>query len=648
MRDLLVLCGDLSANRRDGARALRLDVGAARGQEGRINLQVSQITRTMVANLPDRVADLLEIACYVYSAHQLTRREGRTMPHMGADWRRTFRFRIAVRDPAFWNSEEIRTLLAETLGFLSEDSFEFAFERTRRQSSAQGFLELEGDGPAAGFRPERVILFSGGLDSMAGAAESLLRERVPVVLVSHHSSNLARGVQRTLAEALRTRAGADRLLHVTVRINKGSGGAVEDSQRTRAFLFASLAFAVASMMGQRQVTFYENGIVSLNLPLAGHVLGTRATRTTHPRSLVEFGRLFSAIAGAEMRVENPFLWDTKAGVIRRLADAGCASLIARTFSCANVRRATSFGGQHCGVCSQCLDRRFGVLAAGCGQHEPAELYATDLFRGARDTTTEITMAEAYVLTAHRHAGMSEAAFLGSRGEIFRVLPCLGLPLQEAVRRLHELHQRHGREVLAVVDAQMPGRDFLSDRLDLPDTSLLAMLQAPAAPEIEPRDVTEREPPASDRVRQSGRRSLPRPLRFALDSAKRRVVFGGGPQLKGTAHTLMSTLLPQFLAGQQKGEGPDGFAFMAPEALAGKLRITDESLRRQVSRLRNGLAGQFNTMFGALLHEDDVIENKPRSGYRLNPRLVQDASLVGGAIVVPSRVTRPSPDVTTLS
>jgi 7-cyano-7-deazaguanine synthase in queuosine biosynthesis len=417
----------LGPGRRNAARALRLDVGAAPGAKGRINLHVSQITRAMVAELPDRIADLLEIACYVYSADQLTRREGPTMPHMGADWRRNFRFRIAVRDLEFWKSREIRTLLSETLSFLSEDRFEFAFERTRRPPSEQGFLELEGDGPRAGFRPERVILFSGGLDSMAGAAESLLRDKVPVVLVSHHSSNLARGVQRTLAEALRTRAGSDRLLHVTVRINKGSGSAVEESQRTRAFLFASLGFAVGTMMGQHRVSFYENGIVSLNLPLAGHVLGTRATRTTHPRSLVEFGRLFSAVAGTEMRVDNPFFWDTKAGVVRRLAEAGCTSLIAKTFSCANVRRATSLGGQHCGVCSQCLDRRFGVLAAGCGQYEPTEVYAVDLFRGARTTQTDITMAEAYILTAHRHAGMSQAAFLGSRGELFRVLPHLEMP-----------------------------------------------------------------------------------------------------------------------------------------------------------------------------------------------------------------------------
>jgi hypothetical protein len=197
----------------------------------------------------------------------------------------------------------------------------------------------------------------------------------------------------------------------------------------------------------------------------------------------------------------------------------------------------------------------------------------------------------------------------------------------------------------VVNAQHAGRDFLTDRLELPDTSLLAMLQAPATPEIEPRDVTEREPTASTRVRQNGQRALPRPLRFAVDRTSRRVLFDGGPQLVGVFYTLIVTLLPRFLVGQEAGEGPDGFGFVSPKALAEELQISDESLRRQVSRLRSSLASQFNKTFGAFPHEDDVVENKPWSGYRLNPHLVQDASLVGRPATISGRVTSPAPDVT---
>ena len=40
---------------------------------------------------------------------------------------------------------------------------------------------------------------------------------------------------------------------------------------------------------------------------------------------------------------------------------------------------------HCGCCSQCLDRRFGALAAGLGEDDPEEMYEVDLLTGARET-----------------------------------------------------------------------------------------------------------------------------------------------------------------------------------------------------------------------------------------------------------------------
>ena len=156
---------------------------------------------------------------------------------------------------------------------------------------------------------------------------------------------------------------------------------------------------MAHALGQSKVSFYENGVVSLNLPLAGHVLGARATRTTHPRMLRDFGNLFSTVAARDVRIENPFFWLTKADVVQRIVDAGCAPLIERTFSCANVREATRLGRRHCGVCSQCLDRRFGVLAADCDKFEPAALYNVDLFRGARESGVDVTMMATLAVAA---------------------------------------------------------------------------------------------------------------------------------------------------------------------------------------------------------------------------------------------------------
>src|SRR5205823_3357947 len=145
------------------------------------------------------------------------------------------------------------------------------------------------------------------------------------------------------------------------------------TQRTRSFLFGTLAFVVAHIFRKKEITFYENGIVSLNLPLARHVLGTRATRTTHPKALADFGSLFSLVAEEPIKVLNPFFWKTKAELVSMLAVEGMADLIRRSFSCSRVRTAT-VTGKHCGVCSQCLERRFALFSAGLEREEPEETY----------------------------------------------------------------------------------------------------------------------------------------------------------------------------------------------------------------------------------------------------------------------------------
>ena len=53
-----------------------------------------------------------------------------------------------------------------------------------------------------------------------------------------------------------------------------------------------LGAAVAHSSGLDGVSFYENGIVSINLPLCGQEVGGRATRTTHPQSLHGFEKIF--------------------------------------------------------------------------------------------------------------------------------------------------------------------------------------------------------------------------------------------------------------------------------------------------------------------------------------------------------------------
>src|SRR5262245_12354095 len=142
------------------------------------------------------------------------------------------------------------------------------------------------------------------------------------------------------------------------------------------------------MSGLDELRFYENGITSLNLPPSAQVVGARASRTTHPRVLAGFRTLMTALCGKPFAVESPFQWDTKADVVRRIADAGCGGLIRLSTSCGHTWALRTRTHTHCGVCSQCIDRRFAILTAGQGANDPADGYAVDLLVGERQDGEE--------------------------------------------------------------------------------------------------------------------------------------------------------------------------------------------------------------------------------------------------------------------
>jgi len=614
----LVLCGSAAASGPERADALVLDVDAPEGTAERVKLSLWRITGAMAANLPERFGDLLEIACYVYCADQFTRRESPLMRDMGARWRRRFRFRIPVRDLATWRRPELLEALADTLGFLSEDEYRFEFVQAEAKRGFQPYLDLQGDGPPAGFDPDRILLFSGGLDSFTGAAESVLRgERI--ALVSHQSSPMLRGKQSSLVHALRERSPPAQLFHVSVVANKGSEEAREFTQRARSFLFATLGFVVARMFRKPEASFFENGVVSLNLPLAEHILGARSTRTTHPRTLFEFGRFFSLVAGESFQFVNPYFWQIKADVVRKLADLGCADLIASTFSCTRVRDATKHK-KHCGLCSQCLDRRFAVLAAGQGSRESDDFYGVDLFAGDREPGLDLTLAESYVLTAAKLSKITEQAFFANYGQIFRALRYLGGDRLQTAANLHQLHVRHGLAVASVVDRELVRRASLQQVLALPERSLLAMIHKPMAAQPVLSDPVETEPRASAQAAASSYREVPRPIRFAIDRERSRIVFDYGVSLQGPSFKLLAELFEIYRADQNDNKPPDKCRPIRANLLAKRLKVREQTLRQYVRRARQQLHECFQEAVGAALNDEDIIENVMGRGYRLNPYL----------------------------
>jgi 7-cyano-7-deazaguanine synthase in queuosine biosynthesis len=442
---------------------------------GDVNIKIEDVAEPFLRNLSPRLTDLLEIAAYVFTADAATARGAGLYEDGTEQWGREFEFVIPVRDLQFWMQADVGALLSQLLTFLSDDKYHFAFEQLALDRSVQEYLSLVDSGwPVLGADPS-VIMFSGGLDSLAGAAQMAAQGK-SLVLVSHRSAPTMDKRQRDLFSSLRARFPKVAMQHVPVWVNKHKGLDREPTQRTRSFLFGALGAVVAGMIGAPDVTFFENGVVSLNFPVADEVLRARASRTTHPQALRLLQHLYSLVLDRPFAVRNPFLFMTKADVVREISTCGAQDMIGLTRSCAHTIF-TAKAQQHCGTCSQCIDRRFGVLGAGLGQFDPEVDYAVDVFLGARRPGYPRNMALNYV----RHA--TELIRLGDEGIVAR----FGVELGRAVRgagdvkgvadQIVQMHVRHARTVVSVLAEAMRANASSLVSGDIPSSSLLGMTAA---------------------------------------------------------------------------------------------------------------------------------------------------------------------------
>jgi len=226
-----------------GRRTIQLD---SIGSKANVNIRFENVAKILQSHLSPRLTDLLEIAAYVYTADCSTQRGTRwTDGDSTEPWGRDFAFVIPVREPKFWIS--VSSQLTELLHFLSDDQYSFQFvPLTQERFGQQQYLEFGDKGDWPFLNPERVIMFSGGLDSLAGVVEST-RKGGKLVLVSHRPVTTLSARQKVLFSKLQ-RKFPHQLLHVPVWINKSENFSREPTQRTRSFLYAALGTVVGASM----------------------------------------------------------------------------------------------------------------------------------------------------------------------------------------------------------------------------------------------------------------------------------------------------------------------------------------------------------------------------------------------------------------
>jgi hypothetical protein len=451
-----------------------------------VNLEVTQLYDHFWRGMPAHYEDFLEIAAYLYSGDQaLARVSKNDVDNMGARWRRTFHYHIPVRVPEFWNQPDVKLALRQTLEFLTEDYYDFTFLGAAKAPEVQTFLGLEA---ATGkfSRPDRLALFSGGLDSLGGVVRDAIGEKSKLLLLNHRSNDKFSPLYETLFQQLTEKVRPLPLSQVRVLINKHASLSVDYCQRARSFLFAAMGMTVAAILKLDELTCYENGVVSLNLPLCGQITGAKATRTTHPRVIRGLEKLGQLLARKkDFKIHTPFFWHTKGDVVSEILKQDCGPLIASSRSCAGTILRSKVK-PHCGVCSQCIDRRIGVIANQAEAFDPASGYEIDVFSDTLPKAVDKIMTAEFINRAFEVESYASATeFIGEQPEVALALPYLGGTQAIMAERILKLYKRHAAEVETALEAMQVAQLKAGRRGKLPADCLTRIMCDPASVTVLP-------------------------------------------------------------------------------------------------------------------------------------------------------------------
>jgi hypothetical protein len=299
-------------------------------------------------------ADFLVVAAHVHAADT---RLSRATESQDA-WTREIRLVVPVSDPLRWTAAA--PILVRALNFLTGDRWDVGFRKRAKgyarlvPSAAPTLIPAPFDG---------VSLFSGGLDSLIGAIDSLSAGETPL-LVSHAGEGLVSKSQDQCFDGLKGAYKTSNFNRLRVWMTFDTGlvedVGSEETTRGRSFLFFSLGVAAGTALDRDFVLKVpENGLIALNVPLDRLRLGALSTRTTHPFYMARWNDLLRAL-GVGGKVENPY-WDkTKGEMVAQCANpALLKKLASQSLSCSSPakERWKKRPQGHCGYCLPCLIRR---------------------------------------------------------------------------------------------------------------------------------------------------------------------------------------------------------------------------------------------------------------------------------------------------
>jgi 7-cyano-7-deazaguanine synthase in queuosine biosynthesis len=442
---------------------------------GNVYLKPEAIAQALGTQLDPVSLDLCEIAAYVYMGDKAVSR-GKY-----EKWTRNLSWIVPVREPERWNS--VKDILTNTISTLSGDNVRFTFvPRSKPKDAAKSRLKkTKPSSPLAVTKvPESdcSCLFSGGLDSFAGAAYLIDREERRPLFASHCANGELKNKQIDLMNVIENKFGQN--FHhfqywVTSKRNQNTPHKYvrqENSHRARSFLFMSFATVAAASRGLSDIFICENGVLSLNVPISDARKGSRSTRHAHPLYLFHFNQLINALYERKFNVQNPFSLQTKGEEIALLKTLSLESAIKDTVTCWGYPNQTCRYkySNHCGYCIPCVVRRVSLIAAG--MEECDDQYVVDVF-GLRDKLTErqLRNVEDLAYFCQNFSTLSKTELLYRFPELVMIEAGNGSASGDRIEKIICVYKEFAREF--ALAARQLNSDLAADFPETPSEALLA-------------------------------------------------------------------------------------------------------------------------------------------------------------------------------
>ena len=435
---------------------------------GDIRLDIDGLDCVTFGQISGLSRDLMDIAFYVYSADKRIRRSTNADIY-AARWIREITMVMSVREMAVWQDQAVRSALEELLGFLTGDRWTLVFT-TLPDMSYRPILEFTGGKSFPG--ADSVCLFSGGMDSATGAIDAVLGSKLKPVLIGHRAAPVIGRRQRVLINAIRDKySQVWGFPFVSVRSTQ-RGESVERTQRSRSFLYLALAVALAEGLELETVLCPENGIVSINLPLVGQI-STMATRTTHPKTIALLRSLLERIYSKPPRLINPFALKTKGDLAEMMKGYDCSDIAVASTSCARTTFRTK-DKPHCGICTQCIERRFAFAYAGLEDEEPVQSYEVDIFTEALREGEARGNAEGYLRLITSLRSMTASDFYAKYRIAMLAVDEMDMEPRTAERKLFEMVKSNANQSLQALATKSKGHMRDMQLGQIPSSSVLGM------------------------------------------------------------------------------------------------------------------------------------------------------------------------------